>query len=191
MAGTSGVQGQAQPANNWQQGWLGAGKGAPQGALYPGQEGRSQQAFPSVNPHTGQALTQANWNQRPPGAPQGAPQQAQMSYNFAPGQAAALGADINAVPAQSPQGYPQSVPGLRPGGPVYDPYISNPGPQMPATPQLSGWGQALGGMPQGQQQMQPSPWANPWGNMQPWAMAPYGSANPYLMANLLNAFYRR
>lgn len=154
------------------------------------QQGAPSMARPTVNPHTGQAIDPANVNfgGRSPNNP--GQQPAQMSFNFAPGQAAALGNDIRAIQQnpslglQFPSNPAQGMVGGMQGQQGQMAPMANYLPQLQQA--LTGWG--------GQQQ---APAAMPW-FMQQQGMAPqYGGGqmpminsmpwqNPFLMSALYN-----
>ena len=146
------------------------------------QQGAPSMQYPTVNPHTGQAINSSdvNFGGRSPNNP--GQQPAQMSFNFTPGQAAALGNDIRAI-QQNP-----SL-GLQ--------FPSNPAQGMvagQATAPLTG---TAGGMMAGAQTQQQAPMAMPWFMQQQGMQPQYGYGqmpminsmpwqNPFLMAALQN-----
>lgn len=166
------------------------------------QQGAPSMARPTVNPHTGQAIDPANVNfgGRSPNNP--GQQPAQMSFNFAPGQAAALGNDIRAIqqnpslgmqfpsnPAQGMVAGQAAAPltGMVGGMQGQQGQTAPMGNYLPQLQQaLSGWG--------GQQQ---APMAMPWFMQQQGMQPQYGYGqmpminsmpwqNPFLMAALQN-----
>lgn len=168
------------------------------------QQGAPSMARPTVNPHTGQAIDPANVNfgGRSPNNP--GQQPAQMSFNFAPGQAAALGNDIRAIQQNPSLGmqFPTNPAQGMVAGQAAAPLTGTAGGMMSGAqtqqqvpnanylPQLqqalTGWG--------GQQQ---APLAMPWFMQQQGMQPQYGYGqmpminsmpwqNPFLMAALQN-----
>lgn len=167
------------------------------GGRSPGQPGYAAgMQKPTVNPHTGQAIDPANVNfgGRSPNNP--GQQPAQMSFNFAPGQAAALGNDIRAIQQNPSLGmqFPTNPAQGMVAGQAAAPLTGTAGGMMSGAqtqqqvpnanylPQLqnalTGWGgqqqPPLAALPQQWQQAQ-----MPMINSMPWA-------NPFLMAMLAN-----
>lgn len=160
----------------------------------PNAQGGMAQQRPSqsqmVNPHTGQAGQQ--WDPMAAAkASRGyvaAPQQATNSYNFAPGQAQQLGADIRTLqanPGMQPQFGPQAMQGGMAPQPGYQQALSGAlgGAMSGLSPQMMGGspysGMGFTGQPWAGQQSAAMPWMVPQINSMPYQ-------NPFLMAMLAN-----